>query len=258
MTQTIPPISPTSSETPGGGSGASTRKPDVGAIIGAVVAIALALLLLFALLAYRRRRRRQATSTFFRDKMVRSSENASGIYDANPSSTVLHVATHVPDAGPGQKNEDADQAMVHQGATEHQHARQLSNYSSVMESPTSTISYYNGLFTQPTKSQRVTPIRESIIEPSSVTSALGLARPRTDRQMELHEKIVALQSQLVSVPQLWIKRTSTGSSAGMSEAEKLLRDRVQVLEGLMNSPWALNHTDVVPSEYLDTASDSVR
>ncbi|THU91813.1 hypothetical protein K435DRAFT_800954 [Dendrothele bispora CBS 962.96] len=58
---------------------------------------------------------------------------------------------------------------------------------------------------------------------------------RTDRQMGIQDQIMALRQQM-------IRNRSSSSSAEISK----LRKRIKELEGLQNSDWALELTDVVP------------
>jgi len=83
---------------------------------------------------------------------------------------------------------------------------------------------------------------------SGYESARGPSRlsPRTDRQMQLEEKIQILKAQMIS-----LSDELSGESADSHDSQiGSIRARIKRLEKLESSDWALSLTNEVPSEFL--------
>ncbi|KAJ7601200.1 hypothetical protein C8J56DRAFT_912422 [Mycena floridula] len=84
---------------------------------------------------------------------------------------------------------------------------------------------------------------------SSPQSERGLDPPQTDRQMDIHDKIVQLQEQHIVAQSRW-RESSSDFGHGMAlSGISGIQDRIAALEGIMDSPWALGLTDRIPEGY---------
>ncbi|KAL0572879.1 hypothetical protein V5O48_009092 [Marasmius crinis-equi] len=202
-----------------------TRKPRTGVIagatIGAVVAIAIIALLVW-LLVFRRRRRRQRIlshseedGAFSREKMIKERE---------PTPNVLQ-----PSAIPSLTVTNARDSLDTNGA-----AAVASNRLSAVPSRTSSFD----------DTTTVGDKRDSYLPPPNTGTA------RTDRQMQIEQKMMELQGQLIALNERSKVPRSQGRSSPEETQMEEIKERIEKLKVLMGGEWAMERSDETPAEIL--------
>lgn len=82
-----------------------------------------------------------------------------------------------------------------------------------------------------------------------------LPAPRTDRQMEVHERVVRLKTVLIRM-QMSRSASSDGGHGDaeeeMEEEARVLKRKIDGLEEMMESDWALGRVDVPPAGWEES------
>ncbi|KAL0057181.1 hypothetical protein AAF712_016186 [Marasmius tenuissimus] len=211
-----------------------TRQSNIGMILGVVLgALALVLLTLLAIFCYRRRNKNsqdklckpaRRLTTFFRDKMINRLDNQS-----RKEERIL----------PDPQDTDQGRLATSVFASTTMHREDTDRMSSV-NSFTSDIpvSMAHTYFTSESGSDITTAITPEISEdPKNIEGRYG-ARARTDRQMEIEEKIFELQREVIQL------RAAGDTTTDILE----LRDRIESLRQLQGEKWAMELSDEVPRE----------
>ncbi|KAF9063445.1 hypothetical protein BDP27DRAFT_236530 [Rhodocollybia butyracea] len=204
----------------------------IGGTIGAVVG---ALVLLLALLLWTRRRRRLARpATFHGDRMVKSRDTtntSSPYFDPFPvAPSRVHHQSH---SRGSSRNSSVD------GATEKTPVMRV--YSRTVSSQYSD--------DDPEQEQETTAVGGMSEVGGGYTRARTQSRlsaPRTDRQMELEERIHDLQAQMIS-----LSDGTSGTSVDSQDSEiQGLKSKIKQLEELQSSDWALERSNQRPDDLL--------
>jgi len=208
------------------------RSAIIGGTIGAVVG---ALVLLLAFLLWTRRRRRLARpATFHGDRMVKSRDTtntSSPYFDPFPvAPSRVHHQSH---SRGSSRNSSVD------GATEKTPVMRV--YSRTVSSQYSD--------DDPEQEQETTAVGGMSEVGGGYTRARTQSRlsaPRTDRQMELEERIHDLQAQMIS-----LSDGTSGTSVDSQDSEiQGLKSKIKQLEELQSSDWALERSNQRPDDLL--------
>ncbi|KAF5379252.1 hypothetical protein D9757_010685 [Collybiopsis confluens] len=223
---------------------AKPKEKSLGAIVGGVLGAAVgALVILVALCIWGKRRRRgqlfkrERPATFYGDKMVKSSSEQtpqaleSSFERVGAASGLGRTGRHSRSLA-SSRNSSIDQANEKTPALgAHTRSINSSIFSDDDEDGDSSLRS-----------------RSSNIDQSA---GLGLGRlsPRTDRQMDLEQRIHDLKAQLISLSD----DSAQGGESTDSHASRTLFDiraKIRRLEGLEHSQWAMELTDEVPTDFL--------
>ncbi|KAL0057860.1 hypothetical protein AAF712_015481 [Marasmius tenuissimus] len=215
---------PSGSPEPVAGTASSKSTPGTiaGATIGAVAGTALTLLVLLLLLRRRHRQRRSAPvrddpETFSRERMIK---------ERDPTS---HPASHTSHTSHTREYEAIPTIVVDHSKT---------------NTPTAGLSVPPSRNSSMDDTTTIGDNRDSYIPPPRPGTA------RTDRQMQIEQKIMELHGQLITLNERARSPDSNASEPRSDTQMSETRERIEKLRGLMNGDWAREVDDEIPAEVL--------
>ncbi|KAJ8090111.1 hypothetical protein PM082_018694 [Marasmius tenuissimus] len=194
-----------------------------GATIGAVAGIVLVLLGVLLLL---QRRRRQRRSTPIRDDDPETFSRERMIKERDPTS---HPASHTSHTSHTREYEAIPTIVVNHSKT---------------NTPTAGLSVPPSRSSSMDDTTTIGDNRDSYIPPPRPGTA------RTDRQMQIEQKIMELHGRLITLNERARSPDSNASEPRSDTQMSETRERIEKLRGLMNGDWAREVDDEIPAEVL--------
>lgn len=208
-TNTSGNVNPTTPVATGSISSSSNAGAIAGGIVGALMVIVVIVLLIYVC---RRRARRRRKTTFFRDMMVRRRSEGLVFSQVTIPSMWTYPNTDVEKQSEGNHSASAHGQVLRDSFSPAQSTR----------TNTTSISTVN---------ITAAPSRSLDIQDA----------PWTERQIAVHDTIVDLQAKLLA-KQSWSMYNEETDGYDVDE----LRRKIERLEGIMQSSWALGFTDDIP------------
>ncbi|KAL0564873.1 hypothetical protein V5O48_017165 [Marasmius crinis-equi] len=220
------------------GSHKDTKAIIIGSVVGGVAAIVLLLLLLFLIFRRHRRATRRESAAgedvFYKDKMVVERQDSvdgagTGVGFAQKEKDIGREDLD-PDSPTTPLREDFEDERSAASSLYSEESAAASRVGSGIDSglPTIGTTPLASMFGSRGLVESSAPLTPSSGSPTHFRSP---SRARTDRQMLIEQKILELQGQLI---------TAKGSEQEKSRVRAMLRERIEKLEELRKSGWALS------------------